>query len=329
MGQTWNGLALQTELSTLLSDVSTANKARVLGWINDILDEICDSYDWAFMRKTGKKILTASTEEQDLFLTPPGAPTLAALAGGSLTVSTSFKVLVTFLEGVSGLESKAGTESAAIVTAGSDLSITVSAIPTSTSTLVTARRIYLQKAGGDWLLYSTLSDNTTTTTTITSEAASTARQPPEDHQFRKLDGDPFFTSSSIQLKHRNVQQMRLSTPGTFPSGTPAHYDMIGQNRIILLPMPSSALTLNFYYYKRVAHVVATAASVPEAPSWIRPALYAGVKWKGRDYRERDGRLSDYELYEKELSKLISKYGTPRKGPSIVRDTQGSIDGFER
>lgn len=326
MARKWNGLALQTEFSELLSDTSTTFKARVSDWINDILEEVTDSFDWPQMRVSGNKILTALGEEQDLFLTPPGAPTLAALAGGALTDGSSYKVLATYLQGVSGVESKAGTESAANIPTGANLSITVSAIPVSTNTLVTARKIYLQKDSGDWLLYSTIADNTTVTTTIIANATSTARQPPEDHMIRKIHGDPFLTSS--QLTEKGLDQLRLLFQGTWGSGSPLNYGMISNTRILLYPPPSSALTLKFNYYRRIPHVYPTADSIPEFPSWIKPALYLGVKWKGREYRERSERMQDFEAYWSKTKELFSTYGKPRQGRSRVRDVVGTIDGYE-
>lgn len=327
MARKWNGLALQTELSELLSDTSTTFKARVSDWINDILEEITDSFDWQQLRVSGNKILTASAEEQDLFLTPPGAPTVAAAAGGALVADTAYKVLVTYLQGVSGVESKAGTESAAVTPTGGNLTINVTAIPVSTNTLVTARRIYLQKASGDWLLYSTISDNTTLTTTITADASSTAIQPPEDHMFRKLHGDPYFTTSR-QLAEKGIDQMRLLFQGNFGSGSPICYGMISNTRMLLYPPPSSALTIKFNYYRRIPHVYPVATSIPEFPSWIKPALYLGVKWKGREYRERSSAPTDYETYWAKTKELFSTYGKTRQGRSRVRDVVGTIDGYE-
>lgn len=324
MSRAWNGLALQTEFSAALGDTGTTFKLKVLGWMNDIIEDIGSAHRWSYLRAMGLKILTSGEVEQDLFIAPPSAPTLAALSGGSLTLASSFKVLVTFLEGVSGAESIAGTASAALVTAGANLSITLTAIGVSTNTLVTARRIYLQKDSGDWLLYSTISDNTTTTTTITSEPASTAIQPPDHNNIREIEGEPWIQTSS-QLKHKPLDQLRLLFQGTWGSGSPQYWDLVTHEHIALYPAPSSALTIRFYYYRFPARVFATATSYPDLPIFLKPALYLGVLWKGRNYRERAGRDLDLAAYERKKIELISTFGKGRSGPSYIRDVVGNSD----
>ena len=144
LSQRWNGLDLVTEFATLTGDTSTAPKARILTYLNDVQEDICSKHDWPFMLVKGKKVLTASTEVQDLSLGSPGAPTLAIAAGGSLTADTNYQVRVTYYESVADVESIAGTESAVATPTGASLKINLTAIPTSADPLVTARKIYLQ-----------------------------------------------------------------------------------------------------------------------------------------------------------------------------------------
>jgi hypothetical protein len=144
----WNGLDLINDFSTELGDTSSAFKTKVLRWVNEGVKDIATSHPWPFLREKGQSMLLADESSQRLALVKPSAPTVAALAGGSLALLNEYKVLVTFYEGASEVESIAGTPSAGITPLLTDLSITVSAIPVSLNPLVTARKIYVSKGGG-------------------------------------------------------------------------------------------------------------------------------------------------------------------------------------
>ena len=328
MSANWNGSALQTEYATMLGDTKTSFKTKVLGWMNDVVDEIAQAHQWGFHRVKGKKVLTASAEEHDLFITPPTAPTIAAAAGGSLTTLSTYKVAVTFVEGTAQMESKRGTASSG-VTLAANLTLNVTAIPVSGSTLCTARKIYLQKDGGAWYLYETISNNTATTTTISADTTDTTEAPDRNNILR-LDGRPFFeTGPSRQLTYKSLSQLRLLFQGAWSTGSPSYWSDIWEDRIALYPAPSSAYTISFYCHRQPNKVFASVDSQPDLPQALRQVLRQGVKWKGYEYRERaDADKEETKFYAK-LAEAISNHGTPTGGiPATVNDTQGDSDGYE-
>ena len=327
MSATWNGSSLRTEYGTMLGDTKSSFLTKVLGWMNDIQDEIAAAHSWGWLRKKGKKILTASAEEHDLFITPPGAPTVAAAAGGSLTADTAYYVAITYVESVSGAESKRGTASAAVTPTGANLTINVTAIPTSTSTLVTSRKVYLKKGSAAWYLYATISDNTTTTQSITADTTDTT-EAPDRNEIMRLDGRPFFESAS-QLTYKSLSQLRFLFQGSWATGTPSYYSDAWQDRIILYPVPSSALTISFYYFRYPHKIYNSVDSQPELPQSMRRVLRQGVKALGYEYRERKDWEAESTKFYAMLAAAISDMGTANGGiPSTVNDTQGDSDGWE-
>jgi len=328
MSRDWNGLDLQTEFSELLGDTTTSFKAKVMGWINEILIDIGSRHQWADLRFKGQKVLTAAAEEQDLNLLQPTAPTVAQSSGGTLTDTSVYKVSVTFLEGISGTESKGGVESAAITISGGSQQIDVTAIPLSLDPLVTARRIYLRKDSGEIFLQQTIADNTTTTATILANTT-LLTESPDYSAIRLIDYSPFFeTGPSRRLEHRPLSQMRRLFQGTFSSGSPSVWGDLSQGRIVLYQTPSSALTLSFYYYRLPARIVAESTSIPDLQPNLKPALRAGVLWKGFEYRDRAGQDVKASNYLNILSDSISTFGNSYEAADSVLDVMGDSDGFE-
>lgn len=321
----WNGLDLQTELSDILGDTSTAFKANILKWINDIQNDVCTRFTWPFLRQKGKKVLTASSEQQSLIIGPPTAPTVALAAGGSLVAASVYSVIVTFYEGVADIESQAGTASSDVTATAANGTISVTAIPTSSDPLVTARKIYLVKDSGEPLFVSTISDNTTTTTTITADTTSTIEAPDYSY-FNKLSGNPFFESTGRFLEFQTIDQLRLMYQGTWSSGTPYAWSDIEQNSILLYPMPSSALTISFYYFKMPKRIFAESTSAPDIPVWLKPVLKAGVIAMGYEYRDRSGAQIKLGNYQSLFNDYVSKQGANKKIATRVRDVVGDSDG---
>jgi len=327
MSRAWNGADLVDELSALLGDTSSAFEARVLGWINDIQKDICTRHDWDFLRFKGKKVLTASAEEQSLIISPPTAATIAVDVGGDLTEDSDYTVTITFVEGVSGIETQAGTESES-VTATSVNKMIGADIPVSTDPLVTKRNIYLTKDSGATYFYSTVSDNTTTWTEITADTSSTV-EPPDQDYIRKLYGNPFIeTTTERQLVHRPIDQLRLLFSGQFSDGTPEFWAPINEKRVLLYKRPSTALTLSFYYYRTPGDVYNVSTSQPTIPEWLKPVLKAGVIAMGYEYRDREGQEGKLNNYASAFNNYVSRAGSVVSMPLRVRDTQGNSDGQE-
>lgn len=321
----WNGADLVSDFSSELGDTSSAFRLKVLRWVNEGIRDIATSFNWPFLREKGKAILASGQDTHLIILSEPTAPTLAALAGGTLTDGSSYKVLVTFYEGEAEVESKAGDESAAIVPTGADLSITVSSIPTSSSTLVTARRIYLSKDGAAFKLYSTISNNTATTTTITANTTDTT-EPPDQHVIGRIDGD-FFIPGDRVLQGYTIQRLRFETNGVSSNGTPNYWAPFNQEQILVYPTPTSNTTVEFYYFKIPARVFDSSSSQPQIPAWLYDDLYNYVIWRGYAYRDRDGKESKQINYKQGLRETISRKGGAVKRSGRVRSITGDSDGY--
>jgi len=323
----WNGLDLQTEFSTILNDTSTSFKTEVLRWMNEIQIDICSRFAWNFLRQKGKKVLTAETEQQLLDLGQPTAPTAVIAAGGSLTEDSVYSVIITFVEGVAAIESKAGVASSNVTATSANKTITVTDIPTSSDPLVTARKVYLVKDSGEPLYYSTISDNTTTTASITADSSSTIEAP--DHSyFNKLSGNLFLEGdSSGYINYESIDQLRLMFQGSWSTGTPEFWSDIDDQSVIIYPKPSSALTLSFYYFKLPSMIFADATSIPTIPIWMKRVLKAGVIALGYEFRDRAGTQQKFANYETYLQSYISKQGRNKKTPTRVRDVVGNSDGW--
>lgn len=323
----YNGLDLQTEFSTVLNDTSTAFKAEVLKWMNEIQIDICSRFAWSFLRQKGKKVLTADTEQQALDLGKPSAPTVVIAAGGSLTEDSVYSVIITFIEGVAAIESHAGTASADVTATAANKTITVTGIPVSSDPLVTARKVYLVKDGGEPLFDSEITDNTTTTASITSESTSTIEAPDYSY-FNKLSGNLFLEgTNSGYIRYEPIDQLRLMYQGSWSSGTPDFWSDIDEQSIIMYPTPSSALTLSFYYFKLSSMLFADATSIPTIPIWLKRPFKAGVIALGYEFRDRKGAQQKFANYETYLSSYISKQGLNKKTPTRVRDVTGNSDGW--
>lgn len=99
-------------------------------------------------------------------VTAPTAPTvaLAGAGAGNLDTSVVYTYKVTYVN--ANGETEAGTVSADITPTGGDGQVALTAIPTSSHSSVTSRKIYRTEGGGStYKLLTTLSDNTTTTYT--------------------------------------------------------------------------------------------------------------------------------------------------------------------
>jgi hypothetical protein len=326
----WNGKDFIDDLSTKLGDTSNSFKSKVLEWTNEGLKDITSRHNWAFSRVLGKKVLTASQATQDISLGQPTVVSVAAASGGSLTADSAYKVLVTYYEGVAEVESIGGVASASVTPTGANLTIDVTSIPVSGDPLVTARKVYLSLAGGNYYLYSTISDNTSTTLSITADVTVAGvrdvLRAPRSHAIRSLDGNPFL-SGTRTLRYIPLTQIIDSTWATNTSGTPDYWSDEQEEKLYLYPKPSSALTLSYYYYKIPTEVTYSLVSFFDVPEWLRPDLDRFVTWKGYEYRDRNGQESKINNFEQMLDKTISKKGAQKKVPRRVQDVVGDSDGY--
>jgi len=322
----WNGASLTTEFSETLGDTSTGFKARVVKWMNDIQDDICSRYQWPFLHCFGKKLLTTGTEFQTLTPSSASAPSIVTQNGGSLTNGATYSVLVTFYMSSNGYETPADGASAAVACNTPNLQLSITSIPVSQEALVTSRRIYLSKNSGTYYFYSEILDNTSTSTTVSADVTST-REPPDYIGMKRLVGNPWLESNGIYLNHRSEDEMRQMFPVVFTSGIPEFFCSVDYNRIITYPMPSSALTLKFNYFKMPARIFNDSTIQPDMPIWMKQVLEAGVLMKGYQYRERDMAVTYKQLYEQLLMQAISEKSRSRQGATRVRDVAGDSDGY--
>jgi len=321
----WNGLDLQTEFSELLGDTSTAFKARVLGWINDICRDIASKHSWPSLNFTGKKYIADTNEEQNLIIALPSAPTVAVATGGSLAASTSYVAAITFLQGESLTESRKAA-SAAISTTATDKIINLTNIPVSLDPLVTARKVYLSKAGGKYYYVGTISDNTATTYSITTDTTST-ETPPDFDYIQRIEGN-IHLDTIRQLDYRPYDQLKLLFGQSFSTGNPTFWASRGEGRCVMYPKASKGNIIAFSYYKVPNEIFASNSSEPELPLSLKVVLKKGVKWMGAEYRDRDDQFIQKQAYDAELDDAFSKFGRRAKVPLKVRDTQGNSDGYE-
>lgn len=322
----WNGAGLVSDFSAELGDTSDTFKARVLGWINDGLLDIATSHKWPFMRERGQSILGAGLDTHNIVPSAPTAPVGAISTGGSLTANSVYKVLITFYESVSGVESIRGVESAVITPTGTDSTIDLTSIPVSTFPLVTARRIYLSKDGASFFYYSEIANNTATTASITANTTST-QLPPDDSYIYVIDGDLYLENNRF-LRNQSLQGLRFETNAQVnTSGTPSVWATVNQEQVVVYPKPSSNTTVTFYYFKNPAYVFDSVTSRIPMPQFMYECIHDYVIWRGFQYRDRNGQESKRANYDNNLRTQISRKGSDKKGSGRVRSVTPDSDGY--
>lgn len=320
----WNGLDLLNDFAAELGDTSNGFKTKVLRWINEGIKDIGSSHEWPQLREKGKAVLVADQDIHPLPLAKPAAPTVALLAGGALTL-VSHKVLVTFYESQSGVESVGGFESAALTPSGGNLSIALTAIPLSTSPLVTHRRIYVSVNGAAFQYHGEIADNATLVYNVTSSPTSQVISPDESAIF-KLDGDLFIEGTRV-LRGSTVQNITFLTDGVSSTGSPESWAPVNEEEVMVYPMPSSDTIVSFWYFKRPARIFGTIDSVPQLPGWLYEDLRRYVIWRGYEFRDRAGKESKQANYENGLRLTISRRGKPLKRSGRVRSVTPDSDGY--
>lgn len=333
----WNGLDLVNDFSAELGDQTPNFKTKVLRWVNEGLREIATYHLWPCLREKGMAVFAAGTDTHKLSLEKPSAPSLALTAGGFLTPDVQYRVLVTFFESFSGVESIAG-EYSAIIPTGADLSIELSNIPVSASPLVTARKVYVSKGAAAFAYHGTINNNlseipdpdpllpgTPVTYSVSADAQSPIT-PPEEHAIYQIDGDLFIQDNRI-LHGTSLQNLIYSSNGVSALGDPYAFAPVNQEEVKVYPTPAHDVTVSFYYFKLPARVFGTTASVPQMPSWVFETLRAYVIWRGYDYRDRSGKESKLINYNENLKLLISRKGKPIKRSGRVRVVTPDSDGY--
>jgi hypothetical protein len=139
----------------------------------------------------------------------PGAAGIAAAAGGSLAVKT-YTVCLTFYSTTTGFETNAGTDSAQQGTSGGDLSLALTAMPTTaTNPTIDKKRVYLKNVtdAGNYLFIAEI-PLTDAAYTITAPSTSTI-SPPTTHGTPSAGGWKYVTEFNAQVV--------LLNNGSFPN----------------------------------------------------------------------------------------------------------------
>lgn len=328
MSSVWNGETLRDNYCRENGFTDDTSKARTLRYLNEIQKDIASGFDWPNLKFKLKKEIASGGQEVDVSPQVPSAPTLALLAGGTLTAASACLVKVTFVlfdeasEDYQSIESYPSAASNSVTpTDGVDQSLTITGIDTydgSTSVKPTTihRRIYLKQGTGDYVLAKTIEDNTTTTTTITANPSSTV-EPPEFSMVDHLaDEDPIIEASGRFLTQEKLDEILKWDPNLTATGTPEYYARISPTKIFLYPRPSAALTLSYWVYRRPSRIFADATRVIQLDPSLEILLNTGVNWKWDQYKKDSDWFDQYKLYEE--MKQISRGEKVQTGGQYMR-----------
>jgi hypothetical protein len=130
------------------------------------------------------------------------------------------------------------------------------------------------------------------------------------------------------LTYKPRSQLILEVNGNFSSsGSPNIWSDVQEEKVLLYPKPSSALTLSFYYSRIPRKTYNSTSSPIDLPEWLKPDLEKYIMWRGYEYRDRDGQESKLNNYEQSIAFTISVKGAQKKVPRRVRDVAGNSRGF--
>jgi hypothetical protein len=300
----------------------TASQARFLMWMNEIQNDIADSYKWPFLKFKMKKLVEAGEQEIDISPDIPAAPLAVIAAGGTLTTSSVYKVKITFVifdesgKEYASIESEPSVESSSCTATLVNATIALTSIPlfSGTSTVKPNniyRRIYLSKDGGAYYLYSTITDNSTTTANITADTSSTI-EPPEFSLVSLMSSeDPLIVGSSVSLSPASLDEIQKGDPGNASSGTPRYYARTSETKIYLYPKPSTNITITYWVYRIPSRIFNEATRALQINQALKSAFDQGVTWKSYKYRQDANEFAARQLYEqlkKEAHKKIGRAG---------------------
>ena len=130
---------------------------------------------------------------------PPSAPTVAAAAGGDVTADT-YEVALTFYASGTGFETNAGAASSQVVTSGTDLTISVSGIPTTADNgTIDKVRVYLKNVtdSGEYLFSQEI--NLGTSTASIDEIPTSSSTPPTTAAKPQSGGGKYMTEFNRRL----------------------------------------------------------------------------------------------------------------------------------
>lgn len=329
MSSVWNGSALRTRYSQKYGFSDTTSLARVLEWLNEGQEDICDSRNWPFLKIKIKKQIISGNHEIDISPQIPSAASAAVASGGTLTADQAYYIKTTFLlfaesgKEEDSIESEP-SDSVSATPTGANLSINLTAIDLyddANSELPTTihRRIYLSTDNVSFYLYSTLTNNTATTASITAATSSTI-EPPEESLVHVLASEsPQIEASGIKLCEESLNNITDQDPGFTSTGVPRYYARVGQTKILLYPKPTSTYTLTYWVFKKPSRIFAETTRKLQIPSYLKNAMDAYVTWKGHEHKDQDGQESKYDNFEALADKEWAKHGRTNTKSGKVRE----------
>lgn len=345
MSREWNCKAILDEMGYRVWDTSTSYNAKLINMANTIKDDLATVIPQDWYKFQLKKLLPTTQEIINLSPELPSAPTVAIATGGSLVDGTSYKVYVTFViydaDGRRYMESEPSLASSAVTGTASDKTINVTALDTyggDTSITPTTiyRNIYVSKTTsgtyGEPFYYGQITNNTATTTTITSEPTSTIT-PPSDTEVDQITSDHlFFSGSNRVLERMNTNVIRRGLPNGATTTNPNYFDFTGTDSILLNPQLSSSATtaqrtLSYYVFRRPHEFFYDITRTVDLPIIARMALMQGVVWLSHEHRDRDGKNTELDKYNRFKNELVMKLRRQRGGPARVRDVIGDTQGY--
>jgi len=328
----WNGKDLTDEFAKEQADTKSAHLARVINMINAGFFDMSVRHDFRSFLFKGKKLLTVSKEEHNFEYPVPGAPTIAIASGGSLVDTTQYKTLYTF-EDSNGYETLAGTASSSVTATSSNKTINHTSIPTSTETLVDKRHIYISKdvlgngVFGKYFFDKTVSDNTSTTASTTAEPDTNNAEPPDYNMIRKVYGNLFLEASNREVFYENIENLRSWFPEAWTDGSPQWCAYASNERFWLYKRPATAEDASFYYFQYPKRLTYLITSIPQFDIGLLEPLRAYVRWRGHDFKDRDGEIQKKNTYIETFNDYISRNYGSNKVRERVRDVMGDSDGY--
>jgi hypothetical protein len=175
--------------TNLKTGLTSANKHRGITLNNrhivSVEDDGLFSYDGTNFTQLGQAV--------------PSSPSVAKVAGGSLTDST-YQVAVTFYDSINGFETNIGAASTSIATETTNNTINVTSIPTTADNAnIDKVRVYFKDVTNDgaWLFWEEINLGTSTSS-ITTDATST-QTPPTKNGAVAAGGGKYLTTFNRKL----------------------------------------------------------------------------------------------------------------------------------
>ena len=346
----WNGRAfLDRALDEIWSSATNASMlARAVIWANEIQDDIVSLIPADEMKFNLKKLLPVTQEYISLEIEIPSAPTVAAAAGGTLTVGSAYIVYTTFViydqDTDKYMESQPSLASSSLTISGTNQTIDLTAIDTmggSTSYQPTTiyRNVYMSElasgetAHGPALYIGQITNNTATTYSITAEPTGTV-SPPSDSEIDQISSDfLFFPANNTHLVREDANRLRRYDPDGSDSASPYSFDYWKLQGIRIYPRLSSTASTNqrtllYTVHRRPHEIFYDVSRRIDLPIICKPAMIAGILWKGYEFRDRSGKESKQINYEKAKKELEIKFLRARGTRSTITDTEGDHAGNE-